>query len=298
MHEFEQLPADIDLNTADERTLRRYGLPRRPDPEKQPHLARAWRRVVARLPHPRLIKPDLEPDTLRKRRLPKTEFGVNAQAGAVVPVEFLGPTEVANVIYGEWTIPQVFPIAGNPTDIAVVSFWVGLSGMESSGAVSLLQAGVAAVVGVDINNPIYWPWIEWYTSNYQTPSSKVTNFAISPGDQISVLVCAPQSTMGVALFVNYATGQAMTVPIPQPAPGVTAQGSTAQWTVEQQAGAPLPQFTAVEFTNCSGGTPDLSFDLSAPAAGAENIVDSNNNILAVGSILSATSASVVWKASM
>jgi hypothetical protein len=296
MRTYEQLPENIDLNTADDRTLRRFGLPRRPDPEKEPDLARLWHRAVTRLPHPKIINPELEPDAVRKRRLPKLQFGPNMQAGAIVPVEFQGPTAVANWVFGEWMIPQVIPAPGNSSELEIVSFWVGISGVGPSGGVSLLQAGVAAAVGVG-TDAIYWPWVEWWTNEYMTPASKVKKFSVSQGDQISVLVCSPQPQIGVAVFVNYTTGEATTVGIPIPGSDITAQGSTAQWTVEQ-SGSVLPQFTLVEFTNCSGGGPNLGFDLSAPGAGAENIVDSNGNILAVGAVLSKTTASVLWQANM
>src|SRR5262245_59921985 len=41
-------PSDFNPNTAPEAVLLRHGLPRRPDPELEPDLARLWKRVFDR----------------------------------------------------------------------------------------------------------------------------------------------------------------------------------------------------------------------------------------------------------
>jgi len=65
-------PADFDPNTADARVLRKYGIPRRPDPEKEPYLRRIWDRTFAS--KPRFIKAEVAVDhVMSKRKRPVIE---------------------------------------------------------------------------------------------------------------------------------------------------------------------------------------------------------------------------------
>jgi hypothetical protein len=60
-------PPDFDPTTADARLLRKYGIPRRPDAEKEPHLRRIWDRAFAS--KPTFIKAEVAVDhTMSKRR--------------------------------------------------------------------------------------------------------------------------------------------------------------------------------------------------------------------------------------
>jgi hypothetical protein len=50
-------PKDFDPRTASDEQLRRHGIPRRPNPEPEPKLARLWSRAFAR--KPKFIKAEL-----------------------------------------------------------------------------------------------------------------------------------------------------------------------------------------------------------------------------------------------
>ncbi len=65
-------PADFDPSTAEARVLRKYGIPRRPDAEKEPHLRKIWDRAFAS--KPTFIKAEVAVDhTMSKRKRPVIE---------------------------------------------------------------------------------------------------------------------------------------------------------------------------------------------------------------------------------
>jgi len=293
MQTYESPPAGFDPQTAEARLLRRHGFPRRPDPANEPHLMRLWQRAFARAPRLQMVKAELETDAIMSGRRTKLEFGPNGQAGVVVPPS---RSESVNMVFAEWVIPQIFPLSDK--SFGLVSFWIGISGILPSGGASLLQAGVMAITGTSTTDPAYHAWTEWYTTKYKTPALKVMNFPVKAGDLLSVMVCAPEPNNGFVSMLNQTTQLATSVGVPAPGPDITALGQ-AQWTVEQ--GSPeLPEWVPMAFTNCSGNfiPSNLGFNLSAPGAGAENITDSSGNALTSASIHSATSAFVLWEASM
>ena len=139
---FETPPADFDPNTAPDAVLLRYGLPRRPDPEKEPQLARAWKRAFSRpVTH---IKAKLAVDPVLSGRDPlrnkDPEFGVGAWAGAIVR-----QGEPFRWVFAEWVIPEVPAERSWWGDDPYVGFWVGIDGWVM-GNDQVVQAGVAAIV--------------------------------------------------------------------------------------------------------------------------------------------------------
>jgi hypothetical protein len=62
-------PTDFDPSTADARVLRKHGIPRRPDAEKEPHLRKIWDKTFAA--KPTFIKAEVVVDhTMSKRKRP------------------------------------------------------------------------------------------------------------------------------------------------------------------------------------------------------------------------------------
>jgi hypothetical protein len=65
-------PADFDPTKAKARVLRKYGIPRRPDAKKEPHLRKIWDRAFAS--KPKFIKAQVAVDhILSKRKRPVIE---------------------------------------------------------------------------------------------------------------------------------------------------------------------------------------------------------------------------------
>jgi hypothetical protein len=122
------------------------------------------------------------------------------------------------------------------------------------------------------------------------------NFPIKPGDELSVVVCATQSGQGYVALNNKTTGVSTSVNIAPPT-GVTSQGATVEWIVEDVSSiwtvGFLPNFSPVTFTNISAGTKDHAINLGTGTDTITNIAGSNGNLTSA-SVDSATSATVTW----
>jgi hypothetical protein len=309
---FEGPPSSIDLLKASNEELVRHGLPRRPNLESQPRLAQLWYRglempreyVPARLSidpvlsvrNPLWRNPDL-PRGLEN----EGSFGPSGWGGVVsqpdkVQIRDFRTGRVRNLviepatsIYGQWTIPGVFP-ASDPDGDIVAGFWVGIDGW---GGNQVLQAGVAVTVHPDAHVE-WWAWTEWYTNQYKDPALKVDNFTISVGDTVSVLVCAPNPTLGYVWIHNLTTGQATSVGIPA-RKGIRSLGLSAEWIVEGISTA-LPVFLpSVTFTSCSAGTKRTSFDLKPSGFTTEIAGNDPGEQLTHTTIASDSVALVEWE---
>jgi hypothetical protein len=300
-------PVELDHRSATSDDLVRHGLPRRPDPESEPRLAELWERHLGR--RFRYLRAELSIDDVLGRRDPlwrhpdhprglpdEGSFGPSGWGGAVSRPARRGWGTIggrplhANVVYGQWTVPGIFP-ASDPAGDITAGFWVGLDGWDNG---QVLQAGVAVTVHPDAHVD-WWPWYEWYTTKYRDPAVRIDNFSVSPGDTVSVLVCAPTPEHGFAAFHNLTTEEATTVGIDQPGSDITSVGSTAEWIVEGIS-PELPVFLpSITFTGCTAGTQTTTFDLVPLGFTTEIAGSAAGSTLTASSIASDSVAVVQWK---
>jgi hypothetical protein len=274
-------PKGFDPRTATDEVLRRYGLPRRPHPEREPELARMWKLAFSR--PITFVKAELAVDSVmsnrdaRRQRPARPQFGQSGWAGVVR--ELYGKSDYATpatMVFSQWAVPDVIAIDPAGYTPLTVGFWVGLDGFQGE-ANGLLQAGVAATVkpGFFDSSVEYWAWVEWYTAieagNY---AARMVNLPVAKGDAIFVLVCAPEPAFGLISMLNLSKGVATTVGISAP-PKVTWLGGTAEWAVEGVSQY-LPYFSPVTFTGCTGGSLHELFYLD-PGGLVQNIVTVNAN---------------------
>jgi Peptidase A4 family len=279
-------PADFDPTTAEARILRKHGIPRRPDADKEPRLREIWDRFFAS--KPTFIKAEVAVDhRWSKRKRPvmdSVDFGVGGWAGAYVPVSEFGyyPYKPVHMVYGEWSIPTVTPIPKAPPLSQDVGFWVGIDGVGNG---QVLQAGNwAQVFGSKVK---YSMWTEWWPLG---PIS-VKNFPIKAGEYMKVVVCVPfKPNHGTCCMLNTKTNRATSIGIKDP-PKTTSIGATAEWIVEQ-ASSVLPKFSTVVFSNVSAGTEDHDFNASGGTI--FEITDSAGKNQTAASIPSHTSVQVKW----
>jgi|GEM_PF-1638022 len=304
---YEAPPDGFDPHSASDKLLRKHGFPRRPDPEKEPQLSKLWRDAFSR--PVKVIKPQLAVDRVMSQRRPllnmnapekntlnkhaqskKSDFGPSGWGGVIVQTSSLGynPFEPANVVYAQLVVPTMESFPNELNQPLTVGFWVGLGG--AFGSQELLQAGIAATVNG--NNTSYWAWFEWYTTQYQDPAVAITNFPISPGDLITVLVCTPQPDHGFVSMLNVKTNVTTSVGVPA-RPGITSDGTTAEWIVEGVS-PQLPDFVDVVFVNITAGTQHHSFDLTD---GTLTSISGTNGNLTTASIMSPKAAGVIWDGS-
>jgi hypothetical protein len=243
-------------------------LPDRPHPERDPHLARLWKLAF---PGPTtFVKAELvaDPD-FRRGRSPtgEVEFGEGNWSGVIALTQDLHlPGETAQWVYTQFVVPQVLTL--DPTDEDLwVGFWVGLDGILEK---QVLQAGISAHVDkgwfgsgffADVNYSFWTEWInEAHMNEKQDAPRFVDNFPVEAGDTVSVLVCAPQPDLGHVVLGNVSQGRMTSIPVPAD-PGITVQGSSAEWIVEGTSAA-LPFFYPLTFTSCIAGTQTHFIDLT------------------------------------
>jgi hypothetical protein len=296
MRTYRSTPPGFDPHTASHRLLERHGLPRRPDAEKEPELARLWKRLFTR--PIAYVEAELAIDAARIGRAPWSApdltYGPSGWAGVVrtmtpPPIHpttmarisgdaqvFGDYTEAATWVFAQWVVPDVLEVHPADQDLNV-GFWVGLDGW---GTDQLLQAGISANLdtsglfdwGSDLS---FYAWHEWWTSALDPLDYpvRVENFPVSAGDTIAVLVCAPAPDFGFASFVNMTRGIGTSIGHPARA-GITSSGLSAEWIVEAPTASPgLPAFHPLTFTSCVAGSASGGFFHLQPGAHVTEITE-------------------------
>jgi hypothetical protein len=285
---FELPPDGFDPLSADPQSLRRYGLPRRPDPEREPKLASVFQRAFSRpwnYTQPELVT-DPTINALRAAQRARGEFTSGDWGGAVVTT---AANEPPNSAFAQFTVPTVLEFDPSFTEQMIVGFWVGIGGYGNG---TLLQAGIGATVTPNPDFPwlgsvSYWGWTEWTPAGYV-----VNNFEVQAGDTVSVLVCAPQPNHGFVMLGNSRTSQAVSVGI-SPQPGETANGPSAEWIIE--AITPLtPEFTPLTFFGCVAGDQNSSYGVTG--ATLLDMPDGSGNDEVKTTIVSSSSVTIQWEA--
>jgi hypothetical protein len=212
---FSPPPAKFDFRTASEKELAAFGFPSRPEDAR---LREMWESTFDGV---KFIAPEFAIATpLECQNLPGLNpdgthpFWAGFEASNGTPVQFC---------FAVITVPDA--IAG-PTLPAAMSAWVGIT---SPTAGTVFQAGIGweFLAG---DKPNFYVWTEFYPYDNVTPR----NFAVSPGDTLAILVCAPASDSGFYSFVNTTSGIAFSYAYDAP-PGATLQGEFAAWMVERTA---------------------------------------------------------------
>jgi len=278
---YEPTPEGFDPLTASAEALRRHGLPRRPDPDREPELARLWKRVFARPVKFETAELAIDP-AWRSRGRWQTEdqpFGLleGEWGGVVCSISNTGPyTQPATWVFGQFVVPWVSTETPGPE--IQIGFWVGLDGWvglsNPAAAHQVLQAGVGAIVpqrGHGSAGVNWFAWTEWDTPGPNWPVV-VSNLPVAYGDTVCVLVCAWAPDVATAGIVNLSKGHGRTVGIATP-PNTMSVGASAEWIVEGTSNI-LPEFEPITFTNCVAGTSAGEFfDLSSGGGVPVNIVE-------------------------
>lgn len=244
MRAHELPPEGFDPHTAPQELLQRHGLPRRPDPDKEPHLAWLWKRALAR--PPTFVKAELAADPLMSApglRRPKDPDFIGQQSWAGVIRTMTAGTdfaEPATCVVTEVQVPEVYNLT--PDQPVGVAFWAGIDAGGPS-----LQAGLTALV----DPPGFLGFgggLSFHVWARTDAANHVANFQISSGQTLLIMVNVDQSG-GSAYFHNLSTSLATSVLVP----GITVTGGTVEWIVEAVTDY-LPFFSTVTFDNCTAGT--------------------------------------------
>jgi Peptidase A4 family len=261
-------PAGFDLGTASADALSRHGLPRRPDPEREPYLAERWASVFGRPLS--IVAAELASDPLMS-----PNYGVDGWAGVGRAMVRLGISDPgigggsvpdgaylvpATFVSAEWEVPQ---ITGDPSNLDnYLAIWVGLDGfteadqdlVEEPVPGQILRGGVMAVPG---ESEFQWvAWTEWYTSELGGVRATVTNFPVQSGDTVGVVICVTQPRSANMFLANLSReyGTSVVVSAPAAAPRLRSAGTTVEWIVEGGDPSTSLPFSPVTFQGCVAGS--------------------------------------------
>jgi hypothetical protein len=280
-------PPDFDPLAADDRDLQRFGFPPRPvDPRYRARYEHILRRLGSRLhyvtPTFRLNK-EVFHGPARRVTTEATETSSNWSGGVVSAP----PQQPFSWVQADWTIPNF--VAPDMFQLYKASIWVGIDGEQ--GSTDVCQAGITGWA-IDILGATFggvYAWWEWY------PEAEVafTNFPVSVGDMITVVVCAG-STSAYVYLADQTNGAVTSVNFSAPE-GTTLTGNCAEWIVEapqvngQQVS--LANYNEVLFTSCDAVAFTSSDAIDIVGGGTGNNIDmfdSNNNEISEGILVSPT----------
>jgi hypothetical protein len=247
-------PKTFNPIAASAEALQQHGFPPCPDQLKAPAAYKAWAKAVS-APQTRLQSPQLEQTTVSNG--PARVVGNGTSVGNIIATQssnwsaYVAYNHVVKpwargAAYAYWIVPvarQAFGTANGTWDYS--SQWVGLDGF---GSPDVLQAGTEADA-IDGTSSFYAAWVEWYPLN----EDRISNFAVSPGDEMFVQVWNTSPTVGNAYLLNVSTQQAVSLTF-DAASGTSLVGNSVEWVVERPSLggslATLTNYVACPFDAC------------------------------------------------
>jgi hypothetical protein len=179
------------------------GYPPRPDPEKSAAQYSRWLKNVSRSFTKIDTRLVAHPEYSRSRGVRAPEGQAVQESGAAKPTLKAAAGSKANIDYGnwagaqytkptgqfasiqaDWNTPQIFALPGGPVSSTVV-VWIGLD--DTSG--DLYQAGTGSqCLAISSTDTVFWEITSYFMWAESLPSYwwVIPNFAVSPGDQITV----------------------------------------------------------------------------------------------------------------
>jgi len=214
--------------------LVRRGYPMRPDPDESPDAYAAWLRAVS--------KPatEIEPKLIR---MPNRFHGAlkveNGPAGSSnwSGYALVGTSSPFDFISGNWNVPATF---GSQLGKTIYSaLWIGLDG---AGSANVVQDGTGQDVLSFVSDATTWiirSYYGWKEICCQEPEVRLSNFPVSPGDEINSYVWMADSSGNISAYGNMAyfwfedvtTGQYAY--LSTPFTSGTFSGNSAEWIMER-----------------------------------------------------------------
>lgn len=222
---FTEPPAGFDPFTASQADLRKYGFPPMPDDARH-----RWRyqlvfnQMKHKLAH---VQPQfrIRPAGVRYTGNLAVQSGPATFASpSTSGVKVVAPQgDSFRWMQGDWVFPNVTAVT--PAKEFFCAFWIGIGGTTGT---AVLQAGVHFRISQSTHE--IWPFWEWIDGTGNGVILDITNFAVGPGDLISVIVCTDEgagSTGGTLYFFNRTTGSHTSFAVSGPA----LEASTSEWSV-------------------------------------------------------------------
>ena len=286
-------PPTFDALNASPDDLVRYGLPARPNPDTQPHLFVAWRRLFE--PPVTFVQAEaieIEADFVQLP--PQSLRSVIGRSRIEDSRNWCGATIAPNggqkfvSIYGEWVVPTPglpkFPDELGPAgqDIGYnCAIWVGLDGNRRYLDSTLPQIGTAQILKVSklgVQSFDYYAWFQWWARDQvQIQRKRFLKIDVEPGMSVMGTISVMDKQHAYAYFRTFAGSASQFVKwhhhhpatiqdvhVGPGGPVVTPviSGSTAEWILERPMPLELdatdfelfPSYNPTQFTNCVAGT--------------------------------------------
>ncbi|MFC7474638.1 G1 family glutamic endopeptidase [Dankookia sp. GCM10030260] len=268
---------------ADDRELRRFGLPARPDARIRPREFDVWRRLLSP-PFGRKLTYATQAFRVffaqnyridpRGRRLTggsRHERSENWSGGYIKP--HAGRSFTA--VWGSWTIPKpVYPAPGGaqPGALYKCSTWVGLDGQRRYFDSSLPQIGTSQGIDPITGAPVYEAWWQWWARGEMSPVVPILflQHGLHAMDEMIARVEVTSPTSALLTLKNQTTGEfgmraevhAPMIKLPKlPLPmQPRISGATAEWVTERptiwasDTLYEMPDYGSVTFRDCLGIT--------------------------------------------
>jgi hypothetical protein len=286
-HAYPSPPKDFDPLAATDAQLERYGLPPRPDRDKEPDLFRFWSRllgkplevVTAKFPEPHGEKLRLIPLTRVGRGGPRPfghfEKSRNWSGAYIVPQ----PPDMFVHVTGRWQVPKpslppVPPEGATVDNQFQSSSWIGIDGHRRCPNSSMPQIGTSQCIEIIDGAPniMIYAWWQWWSldgsyppNNRKNPPVPITGIPVALNDEVMAGVIVRSADEVQFYIKNQTTGRFTSFLVIAPGP-ILPLGSTAEWIMERPTVIgerrlyPLPNYTDVVFQDC--------FAQSAPFIGA------------------------------
>lgn len=286
------------LNASDEE-LARFGFPPRPDAQAAPKAYGTWQRAMVASKErltPQLELTEMFSGPNRKHPVQNSEAGTGTSDNWSGSVDFSGATSYNSTttfyyILAEYVVPvarQAYGACTGGWDYSVQ--WVGIDG---DGSNDVLQAGTQAdaYCSGSTTSTYYSAWYEWFPNSWTV----ISNFAVSPGDDMFVEVWHTSATQGYAYLVNYNTNQSVEIGFKAPS-GTSLKGNSAEWIVERPeiggALATLTNYISDYFSDGYAYTENGTEYIPGSASALQlTMLDNSGNPISYPSLLGTTA---VW----
>ncbi len=259
---FEQPPSGFQPMTAKPAELARYGFPAMiPDEHHRARYQKVMERLSGKFTY---VQPTFEvkEDRFHKplhgkaaagKRTGATAAGTETDTNWAGGVVFAPAGDSFKWLEGDWVVPNVAAPTQNQWYYS--ASWIGLDG---DGSGDVCQAGVECEVyqsGSAVQKNIY-PWWEWFP----LPEVKITNFAVNPGDLLTMILCSASgagSTTATVYMTNRTSGVSTSFSFNAPS-GTKLAGNCAEWIVEAptvgNAQSAIADYGEVFFSVCEAVT--------------------------------------------
>jgi hypothetical protein len=244
---FKPPPPHFDPLSASPAELRKHGFPAMPDdPTLRAHYQRAFNQIKHKFA---FIEPTFSVNHDKSHS--SWLGGIRPDLGPLRSSAFSGgmvvapPGQAFRWIEGDWILPNLNP----PTQgkLYECAFLVGINNF---------MAGIHGMCKryPSITTRLFYPFWQWGGGL----EVAISNFAVRPGDVVSIVLCTPQgagATEGTVFFANFTTGLGTSVALTAPGGLVSDE---AFWIVEAPldngAISPLADYCEVIFSDCKAVT--------------------------------------------